>query len=135
MNINDSDRECTAASEIPHPGEVCQEVLLGCPEREKAVRQGFPSPPWQKTMHFVGNPKVLVPGGRAFVVIGDGQHPSGVIPVLPLMEEAAKRSGLDWLGDASQDRRTWTVGGRSQKETRREYIVALNYSAPDGLQT
>ncbi len=69
--------------------------------------------------------KVLVPGGRAFVVIGDGQHPSGVIRVLPLMEAAAKGSGLEWLGHASQDRRTWKVGSRSQKEIRREYIVAL----------
>ncbi len=69
--------------------------------------------------------KVLVPDGRAFVVIGDGQHPSGVIRVLPLMEAAAQRAGLEWLGHAAQQRQTWSVGGRKQKEKRHEYIVAL----------
>ena len=69
--------------------------------------------------------KLLVPDGRAYVVIGDGQHPSGVIRVLPLMREAAKASGLRWLGDAGQNRRTWSVGGREQKEKRREFIIAL----------
>lgn len=69
--------------------------------------------------------KVLVPGGRAYVVIGDGQHPSGVIRVLPLMKEAVESSGLQWLGQAAQDRQTWSVGGRTPKEKRHEYIVAL----------
>lgn len=69
--------------------------------------------------------KLLVPGGRAYVVIGDGQHPSGVIRVLPLMQEAARRSGLHWLGHAGQSRQTWSVGGRETKEKRREFIVAL----------
>ena len=69
--------------------------------------------------------KALVPGGLAYVVIGDGQHPSGVIRVLPLMKEAAREAGLEWLGHATQDRKTWSVGGRAPKETRHEYIVAL----------
>lgn len=69
--------------------------------------------------------KVLIPGGRAYVVIGDGQHPSGVIRVLPLVKEAARAAGLDWLGQANQDRQTWSVGGRAPKEKRHEYVVAL----------
>ena len=63
VNINDSKRACTAASQIPHPREVHQEELLGGPGREKAVPQGFPSPPWKETRHSVGNSMVLAPSG------------------------------------------------------------------------
>ena len=63
MNINDSGRKCAAASEIPHPIEVHQEMLLGGPWREKAVPQGLPSPPRKETRHSVGNSVVLAPSG------------------------------------------------------------------------
>ena len=68
---------------------------------------------------------LLVPGGRAYVVIGDGQHPTGVVRVLPMLEAAAAAGGMKLLGHASQERATWAVGGQAGKGKRREYLLAL----------
>jgi DNA modification methylase len=69
--------------------------------------------------------EVLVPEGRAYVVIGDGQYPRGIIRVLPRLKKAAESSGLKWLGQAAQERATWKIGGQSGKTGRNEYLVAL----------
>ena len=68
---------------------------------------------------------VLVPEGRAYVVVGDGQYPKGVIRVLPLLRKACEDAGLKWLGHAAQERATWKIGGQSGKTGRKEYLVAL----------
>ncbi len=68
----------------------------------------------------------LVDGGRVFLVIGDGQHERGAVPVLPLVAGAARAAGLEVMASVSQGRPVFGAARREAPGTQREeHIVAL----------
>lgn len=67
----------------------------------------------------------LLPTGRIFLVIGDGQEPKGAIPVLPLIERAARRSGCRIVATVSQRRPSVGPGHRGPRGAKEEHVVAL----------
>jgi hypothetical protein len=67
----------------------------------------------------------LLPGGRVWLVIGDGQHRDGVIRVLPLIESAAERAGFEISATAAQARPVFGTAAADTHATRSEYIIGL----------
>lgn len=69
--------------------------------------------------------KALLPGGRVWLVIGDGQHRDGAIRVMPLVEGAADNAGMVVTATVSQPRPVFGTAAADTSATRNEYIVGL----------
>ena len=68
----------------------------------------------------------LVPNGRIYMVVGDGQDPTGPIPVIPLMQQAARQAGCAFVAAISQPRPSYGPGGGGgSMGTKEEHIIAL----------
>lgn len=68
--------------------------------------------------------EALAPGGWIYFVIGDGQAPKGIVPVLPLVEAAARARGYAVRASVSQPRRVRGFTGRGA-DSKEEHVVAL----------
>lgn len=66
---------------------------------------------------------LLVPGGRIYLVIGDGQHARGTIDVLKIVEGVTGAAGLKLTGRASQTRPVF--GSAKHEDVRWEHVLAL----------
>lgn len=69
--------------------------------------------------------KALLPGGRVWLVIGDGQHRDGAIRVLPLVEGAAQSAEMSVVATVSQPRPVFGTAAADTTATRNEYIIGL----------
>lgn len=77
----------------------------------------------------------LVPGGFVAFIIGDGQVGAKVTPVLPLLEKAAKDSGLVIRAAASQRRPVFSGGGSAGKKGlgKAEHLAWLERAGPGNV--
>ena len=65
----------------------------------------------------------LMPGARIYLVLGDGQHRERIVPVLPLLDQAAVEAEMTISASVSQARR---VHGQGVASTHKEeHVVAL----------
>ena len=69
--------------------------------------------------------ELLVPEGRIYLVIGDGQHSRGTIDVLKIVEEAASVAGLILAARASQARSVFGSMKGREEDVRWEHVLAL----------
>jgi len=99
--------------------------------RRKTVEErGWMSASWRfrddLASAMVAWKKALLPGGRVWLVIGDGQHRDGAIRVLPLVEGAAKNAGMTVSSLVSQPRPVFGTAAADTSATRDEYIIGLS---------
>lgn len=67
----------------------------------------------------------MTPDGRVYFMIGDGQSKHALVPVDPIMREAAQRSGWVVEAMASQPREIRGAVGRGSRGRKMEHIYAL----------
>jgi DNA modification methylase len=101
--------------------------------RQTVIERGWMSASWRFRDDLGHAMKAwdaaLSPGGRVWLVIGDGQHRDGVIRVLPLVESAAERAGFEISATASQTRPVFGTAAADTNATRNEYIIGLKRSS------
>ncbi|MGB0591214.1 MAG: hypothetical protein ACPGU1_16175 [Myxococcota bacterium] len=101
--------------------------------RQAVIDRGWMSASWRFRDDLAHAMKAwdaaLMPEGRVWLVIGDGQHRDGVIRVLPLVESAAERTGFEVSAAAAQPRPVFGTAAADTSATRSEYIIGLKRSS------